>query len=223
MEPAKTSLSDFGNQYIQRHFVVVNPDACLIDVLQMTSRMGETVSYSNTLRTSCAFVLNNQQLVGLLTERDLVRLAAQQRNLRTTKVSEVMSRNLITCQEWEAQELMKVIQLLRQHRICHLPIVNEQDQPVGLVTESSLRSVLQPADLLKYRYVREVMAENVIHALPTHTVLELIQLMDSHYLSFVLIGRAITPGEILPVGIVTERDIVQLQLLEINFRELQAQ
>ena len=152
-----------------------------------------------------------------------MRLAAQQRNLRTTKVSEVMSRNLITCQEWEAQELMKVIQLLRQHRICHLPIVNEQDQPVGLVTESSLRSVLQPADLLKYRYVREVMAENVIHALPTHTVLELIQLMDSHYLSFVLIGRAITPGEILPVGIVTERDIVQLQLLEINFRELQAQ
>jgi CBS domain-containing protein len=172
MEPANTSLSDFGNQCIHRHSVVVNPDACLMHVLQIMSRVGETVSNSNTLRASCAFVLNNQQLVGLLTERDLVRLAAQQRNLRTTKVSEVMTRNFIICQEWEAQEPMKVIKLLRQHRIRHLPIVNEQDQPVGLVTQSSLRSVLQPADLLKCRYVRQVMAENVIHAPPRDTVLE---------------------------------------------------
>lgn len=223
MEPANTSLSDFGSQCIQRHFVVVNPDTCLMDVLQMMSREGETVSSSNSLRATCALVLNNQQLVGLLTERDLVRIAAQQCNLRTTKVSEVMTRNVITCQEWEVQEPMKVIKLLRQYRIRHLPIVNEQDQPVGLVTQSSLRGVLQPADLLKCRYVREVMAENVIHAPPTATVLELVQLMDSHYLSCVVIGRAIAPGKILPLGIVTERDIVQFQLLEINFRELQAQ
>jgi hypothetical protein len=47
--------------------------------------------------------------------------------------------------------------------------------------------------------------------------------MDSHYLSCVVIGRAITPGKILPLGIVTEPDIVQFQLLEINFRELQAE
>ncbi|WP_413175758.1 PAS domain S-box protein [Anabaena azotica] len=223
MEPANTSLSDFGSQCIQRHFVVVNPDAYLMDVLQMMSRVGETVSSSNLLRATCAFVLNNQQLVGLLTERDLVRIAAQQCNLRTTKISEVMTRNVITCQEWEVQEPMKVIQLLRQYRIRHLPIVNEQDQPVGLVTQSSLRGVLQPADLLKCRYVREVMAENVIHAPPTATVLELVQLMDSHDLSCVVIGRAIAPGKVLPLGIVTERDIVQFQLLEINFRELQAQ
>ncbi|MBD2296759.1 PAS domain S-box protein [Anabaena sphaerica FACHB-251] len=223
MKSANSSLNHHTNICIQHHYAVVSPNASLLEAVQMMSQVGDNTSSVNPLRSSCVLVLDNQQLVGLLTERDLVKLAAQQRSLRETKVCEVMTRELITCQEWEAREPMRLIQLLRQHRIRHLPVLNEQDQPVGLVTQSSICSVLEPVDLLKFRYVREVMAENVIHAPPTATVLELVQLMDSHHVSCIVIGDEVKPGKILPMGIVTERDIVQFQTLEMNLSELPAQ
>ncbi|TAF08963.1 MAG: CBS domain-containing protein [Nostocales cyanobacterium] len=221
MKSTNSSLHQPPHECILRDFVVVNLDVSLLEALQIMNSAGNTVA--NPLGSTCILVLDNQQLVGLLTERDLVRLAAQQRNLRDTKVCEVMTWKLITCREWEAREPMKLIQLLQQHRIRHLPVLNEQDQLVGLVTPSSIRSVLQPLDLLKCRHVREVMAKNVIHAPPTATVMELAQLMNSHHVSCVVIGDEVQPGKILPLGIVTERDIVQFQTLEMNLSKFPAQ
>ncbi|MBD2692246.1 PAS domain-containing protein [Anabaena catenula] len=220
MESTTPSLDYFTQDCIQRHFVVVNPDAFLLEAVQMMSQIGKTDSSSDSLYTSCFFVLDNQKLVGLLTERDLVKLAAQERNFRTTKVAEVMTRELITCQEWQAKEPITVIELLRQHRIRHLPVLNEQGQLVGLVTLSSIHAMLQPANLLKCRYVKEVMTENVIHAPPTATVLELAQLMSSHHVSCIVIGNLVAPRKIRPLGIITERDIVQFQILELNLSKL---
>jgi PAS domain S-box-containing protein len=220
MESATPSLNYLTQDCIQRHFVVVNPDTFLLEAVQMMSQIGNTVSSSDSLYTSCLFVLDNGQLVGLLTERDLVKLAAQERNLRKITVAEVMTRELITCQEWQAREPMTVIELLRQHRIRHLPVLNEQGQLLGLVTQSSIHAMLQPANLLKCRYVREVMTENVIHAAPTATVLELAQLMSSHHVSCIVIGNLVAPNKIRPLGIITERDIVQFQILELNLSKL---
>ncbi|MFM2060952.1 MAG: hypothetical protein RLZZ507_622 [Cyanobacteriota bacterium] len=223
MESANPSLHYLADECIQRHFIAVDPDTSLQQAVEIMSRLGDNVSDTNSRSATCILVLDNQQLVGLLTERDLVRLAAQQRSFRETTVCEVMTQELITCQEWEAREPMRVIQLLLQHRIRHLPILNEQDQVVGLVTQSSICSVLKPVDLLKFRYVKEVMVENVIHAPPTTMVLELAQLMASDHVSCVVIGDEVKPGKILPVGIITERDIIQFPTLEMNLRELSAQ
>jgi CBS domain-containing protein len=47
--------------------------------------------------------------------------------------------------------------------------------------------------------------------------------MASHLISCVVIGEEDEEGNILPVGLVTERDIVQLQSLQIDFAHTQAQ
>jgi PAS domain S-box-containing protein len=220
MESAHPSLNHQYHQFIQRDFAIISPNASLQEAVQVIREVrDQAASRSYT----CILVLENQQLVGLLTERDLVKLAAQQRILRQTKVAEVMTTNLITCQEAAAKEPMTVIQLLHQHRIRHLPILNEQNQLVGLVTQSSIRNVLQPADLLKCRYVQEVMTEKVIHATPTSTVLELAKIIADHHVSCVVIGNELQPGKIQPLGIVTEQDIVKFQLQELNLQEFSAQ
>ncbi|MBD2569999.1 PAS domain-containing protein [Anabaena lutea] len=171
MESAKPSLHYLTQDCIQRHFVVVNPDASLLEAVQMMSQIGNTDSSSDSLYTSCFFVLDHQKLVGLLTERDLVKLAAQERNFSTTKVAEVMTRELITCQEWQAKEPITVIELLRQHRIRHLPVLNEQGQLVGLVTLSSIHAMLQPdeAEFLEHLSIQ------VANAIQQGTLLEQVQ------------------------------------------------
>ncbi|GAA6617845.1 CBS domain-containing protein [Scytonema sp. NUACC26] len=230
MQLPDTSLLFLSSDCIDRHFVAVAPDASLFDAVMLMSQVGHISSskesdtkQENTVRASCVLVLDNQQLVGLLTERDLVRIAAEGRSFEETKVSEVMTQQLITCREWEATEIVKVIQLLREHRIRHLPVLNEQNRPVGIVTPASIRTMLTPADVLKFRYIKEVMSSIVIYASPTATVLELAQLMTYHQVSCVVIGEAIAPETIRPFGIVTERDIVHFQFLQLKLNELRAE
>ena len=74
------------------------------------------------------------------------------------------------------------------------------------------------------------MSTDVVHALPTTPVIQLAQQMAEHRVSCIVIvevdSHATTHREIqafVPMGIVTERDIVQFQALELNLQRLTAQ
>lgn len=114
---------------------------------------------------------------------------------------------------------------MRQHQIRHLPIVDEQEKLLGIVTHNSLRQALQPANLLKLRLVREVMLTQVIHAPHNASVLDLAQQMSQHRVSCIVIVEAQAAGDselIYPMGIVSERDIVQFRALNLDLAHTQA-
>lgn len=106
-------------------------------------------------RTSCALVVeqlaegDKSQLVGLFTERDVVKLAASGGEIKGVKIAEVMTEKLITLQEKEAKDIFFALALMRQYRIRHLPIVDEKQQLVGVMTPQTIRETLQPKDLLR--------------------------------------------------------------------------
>jgi CBS domain-containing protein len=105
-------------------------------------------------------------------------------------------------------------------------IVNAEEQLVGIVSPESIRQVLRPTNLLKMRRVSEVMTTQVIHAPPTASVLSLAQMMAENQVSCVVIVKTDSWNDVLsafkPVGIVTERDIVQFQALGLNLAQIQA-
>ncbi|MBI4785250.1 MAG: GAF domain-containing protein [Oscillatoriophycideae cyanobacterium NC_groundwater_1537_Pr4_S-0.65um_50_18] len=177
-------------------------------------------------RSSCVLIVENGQLLGILTERDIVRLSAQQRLEENLTVQEVMSRSVVTLHESEFTDLFSVVNILQQYHIRHLPILDEQDRLVGLVTNESLRHTSRPIDLLQIRLVSEVMTSQVICAAPDCSMLMIAQQMAAHHVSSVVVVNAKVPQPDIeplnsrqaallqiPVGIVTERDIVQFQAL----------
>jgi PAS domain S-box-containing protein len=167
---------------------------------------------------SCVLVTESGELRGILTERDIVRMTAQQQDLTTTCVGEVMTRQLVTLTQSPAQSVLTVLPLFHQHRIRHLPIVDELGHLVGMVTPDLLRQILQPANLLKLRSIEEVMTRSVIHAPANASTLDIAGQMATHHVSCVVVTAA-TPGESMtlqPLGIITERDIVQFQTLGID-------
>ncbi|MBD1885533.1 PAS domain S-box protein [Microcoleus vaginatus] len=222
---------------IVREPLVVSPDTTVMDAI---AQMSGVRSLCNTPRTadgqldelhlearsSCVFVVENEQLVGVLTERDVVRLSAQQRSLENVAIREVMTHPVVTLRESAFTDLFFAINLLQQHHIRHLPIVDELDRLVGLVTHESLRQTSRPIDLLRLRMVAEVMTREVICAAPDCSLLAIVQLMAEHRVSSVMI---VHPGGIsteplqIPVGILTERDIVQFQTLGLNLETCLAQ
>lgn len=202
---------------IERNVLTILPETPMLEAIALLSP-----SESTMLPNSCLLVLENQVLVGIVTERDIVKLTAQEIDLKGRFVSEFMTKNLITCLESEINQTYDLIQLLAQYKIRHLPVVDQHQHLRGLITHNSLRHSLRPADLLKYRHVKEVMSNKVISAPLDTKMLDIAQLMAHHRVSCVVIGKEGNIGEIQPLGIVTERDIVKFRRLKLDLHTLTA-
>lgn len=84
---------------------------------------------------SVVVVDDNNRVLGIFTERDLVRVVANSINLNT-EIEKVMTKNPITINYDEYVE--KAILLMRENNIRHLPVVNKENKFVGMI---SLRDV----------------------------------------------------------------------------------
>ncbi|WP_404786229.1 PAS domain S-box protein [Altericista sp. CCNU0014] len=160
---------------------------------------------------SCALVVEAGKLIGIFTERDVVRLTVAGLDLAGATVAEVMTAELVALHQSDAPTVMNALALMRQHNIRHLPVIADDRRLLGVVTPYSIHQVLQPVYLLKLRLVSEVMTPQVARAHQSTSVLELARQMDASSTSCVVL---LENGK--PVGIVTERDILQFKVLELD-------
>ncbi len=220
---------------IERCPLIVTPDTPLAEVIPLMGKIGTSCildgghslldhqAVSGEARADCALVMQESQLLGILTERDLVRLSASGGNREGVTIGDVMTSPVATLRQSEFRNIFTALSRLRSSKIRHLPIVDDEGELVGVVSYDSIRSCLQPLNLLKIRTVGEVMTTSVITASVTTPLLELAQLMAQHQISCVVICQASTSlGQLIPIGIVTERDIVQFQTLELNLSQIVA-
>ena len=109
----------------------VEPDTTLADVAK---RMRTTNSDS-------VAVMTNGELVGIITERDLVQAIAEGVDPNDAKAHAVMSSNPVTVSEDE--EVAVVAMKMMQRGVRHLPVVNRSGTPTGLVSAGDLIPVLE--------------------------------------------------------------------------------
>ena len=172
---------------------------------------------------SCVLVLKNKQIRGLITERDIVRFMAHEMKMDRYMAQDVMTQPVITLKNTEIQDIFSILHILKKHQIRHLPIVNKQNQLVGLITSENIRNFLQPLDFLKCKQVREVMTTEIINA-PQHTsLLKLAKLMAEHHISCIVIVGHTDLDKLIPLGIITERDLLQYQAIDLSFETIAAE
>jgi len=126
-------------------------------------------------RASCVVVVEGSQVIGILTERDVVRLCANHPLLDEVPVRQVMIAPVLTLRESALTDLFSVIHTLQQNHIRHVPIVDDQDGLLGLVTHETLQQVLQPTDLLRLLQQEQVVAHlatQIRSSLSLQTILE---------------------------------------------------
>ncbi len=203
--------------------LTVTPDTPLIQVVDLMhlqcAEASEVLKATGVpeARGSCVLVREGTKAIGLFTERDLVRLAVKGVNLEAVTIGEVMTREPITLKQSAYRDIFSVLNQLQEHRIRHLPIVNDAEELIGLTSATLVCQRLRQIELLKLRRVGEVMNRETIQAPPTASLLEVAQLMVDRGVSCVVIAEPLagSPSLMKPLGIVTERDIVQFQRLNL--------
>ena len=220
---------------IDYHPLVVNPNVSLTETLSLMNQVQKSscslanweksTKEENTapVKSNCVLVVEGKKIKGIFTERDLVRLIASAQQLNQVSIGEVMTHPVITLPAKNFKDVFAALFLFRRYRIRHLPIVDEEENLVGVVSHESLRSCLRPSNLLKLRRVSDVMNSNVIQAPLTSSVLHVARLMAEYRVSCVVIMQEVYESGYVPVGIVTERDILQFQALEINLAQVSAE
>ncbi len=220
---------------IDRQPLLVTPDVSLFEVIVLMSQrrynsqnpciLADSSGLSDGKRkiSSFALVVEDEKLLGIFTERDIVKLAAEGRDIQTLTIGEVMTPDVITLPINSLRDLFGPLFLFRRYKIRHLPIVGDRGELIGIISQDSIRQLVRPTDFLKLKRVSEVMTTSVINAPLTTSVSEIAQLMTFHRVSCVVITQETKLEDeenlVCPVGIVTERDIVQFQALQLNFAQ----
>jgi CBS domain-containing protein len=82
-------------------------------------------------------------VLGVVTEFDLLRAVHEGKDLQTVKAEEIMSRTVVCAQENDA--LDDVIATMIEHQIIRLPVVGEDGKLIGIVARADLlRHLIEP-------------------------------------------------------------------------------
>lgn len=104
-------------------------------------------------KISCAVVVEDHKPIGILSERDIVRLAAKKKIENSTLVEDVMSSPACTLKESTSVE--NAIKFMRKEGFRRFPVVDDQDGLIGLVTQSD---IVKAAEKSMRDYARELEA-----------------------------------------------------------------
>ena len=90
---------------------------------------------------------DNQKCAGIFTERDAIRIIANEVPLDTI-IDQVMTKNVVTI--GEEASLDEARRLLISHRIRHIPVVDQKGELTGLLSVRKLLEQLFGLDTTKY-------------------------------------------------------------------------
>jgi len=109
-----------------RNPVAVTPTTSVLEAARLMRELG----------VSALPVVDDERLIGIVTERDLVwKVIAEVRPV-SIPVSDVMTRSLVVIRETET--LSQALYLMSKFNIRHLPVVDEQGRLIGIL---SLRDI----------------------------------------------------------------------------------
>lgn len=93
-------------------------------------------------QTGSLLVIDGEDLVGIITERDILKAVATGTDLAETRISEVMSKDVITVPP--GASLREAAKIMADRWIRHLPVV-DNGKLVGVVSQRDLAGVLAGA------------------------------------------------------------------------------
>ncbi|MBW4572748.1 MAG: PAS domain S-box protein [Tolypothrix carrinoi HA7290-LM1] len=123
--PSIESVIDFS-------FLTVAPATSVIEAIALLSQ-----------EQASAVLVIEEHTLGWFTPQDVLRLISHEVDLKTTQISQVMNHSVITLKKSDFHDIATALSLLRQHQLSLIPIVDEQNELLGIVTFQSICQALE--------------------------------------------------------------------------------
>lgn len=159
-----------------------------------------------TLRISCLLIEEAGNIVGILTERDIIH-ALNRPIPGSDSVDTVMTRGVISIKETE--DRYTAYRILALYGFRHLLVTNAEDKPVGVITETDFRKHCGIENLVGALNVARKMCQEYLGMPGDSLVMEASAEMQNRNIGCVVVLK---DGK--PIGVLTERDMVRLFRLQ---------
>lgn len=84
---------------------------------------------------------DGKKLTGIVTDRDLaIKVIAEARDPNTTRLKDVMSDNVVSCQE--SDDVDKVLKLMEDNQVRRIPVVGKNDRLLGIIAQADVATRL---------------------------------------------------------------------------------
>lgn len=93
--------------------------------------------------SGCVLALHRHKVVGIATRQDLLKVLTQPMDPASLRLSQVVTRPVITVAQAALQGVAPVLELFAHHGIRYLPVVDDRDHLMGLIDKISLLQTLQ--------------------------------------------------------------------------------
>ena len=108
-------------------------------IVTTQSSVTEAVQRMSERRVGAVAVMDGGEMAGIFTERDvMIRVVLKGRDPKTTKMSDVMTKDVVTVREH--MPVGEALRLMVERHFRHLPVVGGNGQVLGIL---SVRNVLQ--------------------------------------------------------------------------------
>jgi CBS domain-containing protein len=123
-----------------------------VATLPLTATVSQAVQLMSARQIGSVLVTDDDQLIGIFTERDLLtRIVAAERHPSVTNLSEVMTSPVVCAAPQTTTDELRAF--MRERRIRHAPVVDEDNQVLGVLSMSNLIPAGRPVQI---RTIREV-------------------------------------------------------------------
>jgi len=129
-------MARFLNEVMTRAPVALDADATLVEAAKLMRQhdIGDVL------------VTRDKKLIGILTDRDLVVRGVADQRPYTGSVGDICSPDPVTVRSTDSVDT--AVELMRQHAIRRLPVVDDGQRPVGVVSLGDLAEDRDPESVL---------------------------------------------------------------------------
>ncbi len=199
----------------------LKPSSRLKTCVRMPPKLSPSTSLTNTaqhmIQSKIYYlpVFERDEFIGVASVKRLFKYIADHHLLNGTSRILFSNRPLVTGKE--TMVISQAIALMNREKISKLPVVNQENHLVGIITQHDLKKIIEPINSLgkydrvgeKQQYndvpIKDYMKNYVITVNRIPTFYQAVNLMDKHNIgSLVIVDNNNTP-----MSIITKKDLLQ--------------
>ncbi|HEY9803284.1 MAG TPA: PAS domain S-box protein [Leptolyngbyaceae cyanobacterium] len=128
-------------------------------IAKLNTPVAEAIAQMYQVQSSCVLIVQQEKIIGIITQTDIMRTIAQQKTFADMSVGELMSQLVITVNEAELEDLLNIIQCFHENKISHLPVLDSGGKVLGVVTLEQAKAAQLEQEIAQREEISQLLSE----------------------------------------------------------------